>query len=107
VQERQCSLVRNTYNDCSLLIVHLSFPHHEIQDPTQDAPNQPTTSEAPFIGGVNQEGSSNAQSTSYQPPKNLREVSSHPLSNVIGNPREGVRTRSGVNLMIAHCVFVS
>jgi Reverse transcriptase (RNA-dependent DNA polymerase) len=79
----------------------------EIQDPPQDAPNQPTTNKAPLIGGVNQEGSSNAQSTSYQPPKNLREVSSHPLSNVIGNPREGVRTKSGVNLMIAHCAFVS
>jgi Reverse transcriptase (RNA-dependent DNA polymerase) len=79
----------------------------EIQDPPQDAPNQTTINEAPFIGGVDQEGSSNAQSTSYQPPENLREVSSHPLSNVIGNPREGVRTRSGVNLMIAHCAFVS
>jgi Integrase core domain len=79
----------------------------EIQDPPQDAPNQPTTNEAPLIGGVNQEGSSNAQSTSYQPPENLREVSSHPLSNIIGNPREGVRTRSGVNLMIAHCAFIS
>jgi Reverse transcriptase (RNA-dependent DNA polymerase) len=79
----------------------------EIQDPPQDAPNQPTTNEAPLIGGINQEGSSNAQSTSYQPSENLREISSHPLSNVIGNPREGVRTRSGVNLMIAHCAFVS
>jgi hypothetical protein len=79
----------------------------EIQDPPQDAPNQPTTNEASLIGGINQEGSSNAQSTSYQPPENLREVSFHPLSNVIGNPREGVRTMSGVNLMIAHCAFVS
>jgi Reverse transcriptase (RNA-dependent DNA polymerase) len=74
----------------------------EIQDPPQDAPNQPTTNEAKLIGG-----SSNAQSTYYQPPENLREVSFHPLSNVIGNPREGIRTRSGVNLMIAHCAFVS
>jgi Reverse transcriptase (RNA-dependent DNA polymerase) len=79
----------------------------EIQDPPQDAPNQPTINEAPLIGGINQDESSNAQSTSYQPPENLREISSHPLSNVISNTREGVRTRSGVNLMIAHCVFVS
>ncbi|KAF3320263.1 mitochondrial protein [Carex littledalei] len=44
--------------------------------------------------------------SAYQPPEDLREVSSH-LSNVIGNPREGVRTRSGLNQMIAHCAFVS
>ena len=43
----------------------------------------------------------------YQPPENLREVSSHPLSNVIGDPRQGVRTRSNLNQMIAHCAFVS
>ncbi|KAJ1694595.1 hypothetical protein LUZ63_011293 [Rhynchospora breviuscula] len=43
----------------------------------------------------------------YEPPEVLREVSSHPLSNVIGDPREGVRTRSGLNQMIGHCAFVS
>ncbi|KAJ1687189.1 hypothetical protein LUZ63_018579 [Rhynchospora breviuscula] len=30
----------------------------------------------------------------HEPPEVLREVSSHPLSNVIGDPREGVRTRN-------------
>ncbi|KAJ1685792.1 hypothetical protein LUZ63_017182 [Rhynchospora breviuscula] len=43
----------------------------------------------------------------HEPPEVLREVSSHPLSNVIGDPREGVRTRSGLNQMIGHCAFVS
>ncbi|KAJ1689041.1 hypothetical protein LUZ63_013196 [Rhynchospora breviuscula] len=43
----------------------------------------------------------------HEPPEVLREVSSHPLSNVIGDPREGVRTRSGLNQMICHCAFVS
>ena len=40
-------------------------------------------------------------------PEELREVSSHPLTNVIGNPREGVRTRSSSLQHIAHCAFVS
>ena len=43
----------------------------------------------------------------YQVPEELREVPSHPLTNVIGNPREGVRTRSSNLQQIAHCVFVS
>ncbi|KAJ1700212.1 hypothetical protein LUZ63_008724 [Rhynchospora breviuscula] len=43
----------------------------------------------------------------HEPPEVLREVSSHPLSNVIGDPREGVRTRSGLNQMVGHCAFVS
>jgi uncharacterized protein YdaT len=42
-----------------------------------------------------------------QPPESLKKVSSHPLSNVIENSKEGVRTRSGLNQMIAHCAFVS
>ncbi|KAJ1704150.1 hypothetical protein LUZ63_003929 [Rhynchospora breviuscula] len=43
----------------------------------------------------------------HEPPEVLREVSSHPLSNVIGDPRKGIRTRSGLNQMIGHCAFVS
>ncbi|KAJ1703663.1 hypothetical protein LUZ63_003442 [Rhynchospora breviuscula] len=43
----------------------------------------------------------------HEPPEVLREVSSHPLSNVIGDPREGVRTMSGLNQMIGNCAFVS
>ncbi|KAJ1689849.1 hypothetical protein LUZ63_014004 [Rhynchospora breviuscula] len=43
----------------------------------------------------------------HEPLEVLREVSSHPLSNVIGDPREGVRTRSGLNQMVGHCAFVS
>ena len=43
----------------------------------------------------------------YQVPEELREVPSHPLTNVIGNPREGVRTRSSSLHQIAHCAFVS
>ncbi|KAJ1700593.1 hypothetical protein LUZ63_000372 [Rhynchospora breviuscula] len=43
----------------------------------------------------------------HEPPEVFREVSSHPLSNVIGDPREGVRTRSGLNQMIGYCAFVS
>jgi hypothetical protein len=45
--------------------------------------------------------------TEYHIPESLREVSSHPLSNVIGNLREGVRTRSGLIQMIVHCAFIS
>jgi hypothetical protein len=37
----------------------------------------------------------------------LREVLSHLLSNVIGNLREKVRTRSGLNQIIVHYAFVS
>ncbi|KAJ1684899.1 hypothetical protein LUZ63_016289 [Rhynchospora breviuscula] len=43
----------------------------------------------------------------HEPPEVLREVFSHHFSNVIGDPREGVRTRSGLNQMIGHCTFVS
>jgi hypothetical protein len=43
----------------------------------------------------------------FQSSESLREVSSHLLSNVIGNSREGVKTRSDLNRMIAHCTFVS
>ena len=43
----------------------------------------------------------------YQVPEELREVPSHPLTNVIGNPREGVRTRSSSLQHIAHFAFVS
>ena len=45
--------------------------------------------------------------TEYQIPQDLREVTSHPLSNVIGDPRERVKTRSELNQMIGHCAFVS
>jgi hypothetical protein len=37
----------------------------------------------------------------------MKKVSSHPLSNVIENPKEGVMTRFDLNQMIAHCAFVS
>ncbi|KAJ4792962.1 Pol [Rhynchospora pubera] len=43
----------------------------------------------------------------HEPPEVLREVSSHPLTNVIGDPREGVRTRSSLHQTIGHCAFVS
>ncbi|KAJ4805895.1 Pol [Rhynchospora pubera] len=43
----------------------------------------------------------------HEPPEILREVSSHPLTNVIGDPREGVRTRSSLHQTIGHCAFVS
>ncbi|KAJ3702073.1 hypothetical protein LUZ61_005778 [Rhynchospora tenuis] len=74
-----------------------------------------------LIGGANHEENTNGENQDdtphdepqqdsqpgYEPPEVLREVSSHPLSNVIGDPREGVRTRSGLSHMIAHCAFVS
>ena len=47
------------------------------------------------------------QDEQYHIPENLREVPSHPLTNVIGNPREGVKTRSKHHSLIAHCAFVS
>ena len=47
------------------------------------------------------------QEEQYKVPENLREVPSHPLSNVIGNPTEGVMTRSKHHSSIAHCAFVS
>jgi hypothetical protein len=47
------------------------------------------------------------QNSNHQVPTDLREVSSHPLSSVIGDPREGVRTRSKMNKMIVHYAFVS
>ncbi|KAJ4763435.1 Pol [Rhynchospora pubera] len=43
----------------------------------------------------------------HEPTEVLREVSSHPLTNVIGDPREGVRTRSSLHQTIGHCAFVS
>jgi hypothetical protein len=48
-----------------------------------------------------------SQDSNHQVPTDLREVYSHPLSSVIGDPREGVRTRSKINKMITHCAFVS
>jgi hypothetical protein len=47
------------------------------------------------------------QDSNYEVPTDLREVSSHHLSSIISDPREGVRTRSKMNKMIAHCAFVS
>jgi hypothetical protein len=47
------------------------------------------------------------QDSNHQVPTDLRKVFSHPLSSVIGDPREYVRTRSKMNKMIVHCVFVS
>jgi hypothetical protein len=47
------------------------------------------------------------QDINYEVPTDLREVSSHPLSSIIGDPREGVRTMSKMNKMIAHCAFIS
>jgi hypothetical protein len=47
------------------------------------------------------------QDSNYKVPTDLREVSSHPLSSIIGDPMEGVRTRSKMNKMITHCAFIS
>ena len=57
--------------------------------------------------GPTQEEEIPQPSSSYQISEDLREVPSHPLDNVIGDPRIGVRTRSSLNQMIAHCAFVS
>jgi Reverse transcriptase (RNA-dependent DNA polymerase) len=46
------------------------------------------------------------QYSNYEVPTDRKEVFSHPLSNIIGDPREGVRTMSKMNKMIAHCAFV-
>ncbi|KAJ4821290.1 Pol [Rhynchospora pubera] len=43
----------------------------------------------------------------HEPPEVLREVSSYSLTNVIGDPREGVRTRSSLHQTIGYCAFVS
>jgi hypothetical protein len=43
----------------------------------------------------------------FQISESLREVSSHPLCNIIENLREGVSIRSGLNQMIIHCAFIS
>jgi Reverse transcriptase (RNA-dependent DNA polymerase) len=48
-----------------------------------------------------------SQDSNYEVPTDLREVFFHPLSSIIGDPREGVRTRSKMNKMIVHCAFVS
>jgi hypothetical protein len=48
-----------------------------------------------------------SQDSNYEVSTDLREMSSHTLSSIIGDPREGVRTRSKMNKMIAHCTFVS
>jgi hypothetical protein len=48
-----------------------------------------------------------SQDSNYEVLTDLREVYSHPLSSIISDPREGVRTRSKMNKMIAHCAFVS
>jgi hypothetical protein len=47
------------------------------------------------------------QDSNHQVPTDLRKIFSHPLSSVIGDPRECVRTRSKMNKMIVHCAFVS
>jgi hypothetical protein len=47
------------------------------------------------------------QDSNYKVPTDLREVSSHTLSSIIGDPMEGVRTRSKMNKMITHCAFIS
>jgi hypothetical protein len=47
------------------------------------------------------------QDSNYEVPTDFREVSSHPLSSIIGDPREDVRIRSKMNKMIAHCTFIS
>ncbi|KAJ3698926.1 hypothetical protein LUZ61_002631 [Rhynchospora tenuis] len=101
---------------------------------SQDIEFQPNQSQPPMIieeplnrmddnliGGANHEENTNNENQDdtpydepqqdpqpdYESPEVLREVSSHPLTNVIGDPREGVRTRSGLSHMIAHCAFVS
>lgn len=48
-----------------------------------------------------------SQQTAYLPPEVLREVTYHPLENVLGDPRAGVRTRSGFIKVVAHCAFLS
>jgi Reverse transcriptase (RNA-dependent DNA polymerase) len=48
-----------------------------------------------------------SQDSNYEVPTDLREVSFHHLSSIIGDPREDVRTRSKMNKMIVHCAFVS
>jgi hypothetical protein len=48
-----------------------------------------------------------SQDSNYEVSTDLREVSSHPLFSIIGDPRKSVRTRSKMNKMIAHCTFVS
>jgi hypothetical protein len=47
------------------------------------------------------------QDSNYEVSINLREVSSRPLSSIIGDPREGVSTGSKMNKLITHCTFVS
>jgi Reverse transcriptase (RNA-dependent DNA polymerase) len=47
------------------------------------------------------------QDSNYEVPTDLREVYSHHLSSIIGDPSEGVRTRSKMNKIIAHFAFVS
>ena len=57
--------------------------------------------------GTTQEEEESQPSSPYRIPENLREVPSHPLNNVIGDPHVSVRTRFELNQMIAHCAFVS
>jgi hypothetical protein len=45
------------------------------------------------------------QDSNYEVPTDLREVYSHHLSSIIGDPREGIRTMSKMNKMIAHSAF--
>jgi hypothetical protein len=48
-----------------------------------------------------------SQDSNYEVPIDLREVSFHHLSSIIGDPREDVRIRSKMNKMIAHFAFLS
>jgi hypothetical protein len=48
-----------------------------------------------------------SQDSNYEVTTDLREVSSHPISSIIGDSRECVRTMSKMNKIITHCVFVS
>jgi hypothetical protein len=47
------------------------------------------------------------QDIRHQVSNDLRKLSSHHLSSVIGDPRKGIRTKSRMNKMIVHCAFVS
>lgn len=47
------------------------------------------------------------QESNFQASEQLRKHSSHPLSNIIGNPKEDVQTRSKLHQMVVHCAFVS
>jgi hypothetical protein len=100
-------------NQPNIIELNLSDPTLNVLDNASTQENQPngdnSTQQAQFPNQVDPQPiiQPEPEQPSYQIPEVLREVSAHPLTNVVGDPREGVRTRSGTRNLVAFCAFLS